>query len=338
MGSLFYFTFLFLLNFNVIGGEEPPPPPSGLPPIPWPKDNPYTIEKAELGKLLYFDTRLSSDGTVSCASCHQVADAFTDHRKFSQGIRGNLGSRNSPTVINTAYQSHYFWDGRAQSLEEQAKGPLANPLEMTAYDTPHKAYEECQNKIKMIPGYCELFKAVFGTDECTVDQMAQAIATFERTVVSGNSPYDRYIAGDQTAMTPEAIHGLSVFKQARCNNCHGGFNFTDGRFLNIGVGMDAKEPDLGRYLVTKKQWDIGAFKTPTLREVALTAPYMHDGSLNTLEEVIDYYDRGGIPNSNLSPMLKPLHLSVEDKKALKSFLEALCGEGWQHFSEPKVFP
>lgn len=318
--------------------EEPPQAPTGLPPIPWPKNNPYTKQKAELGRLLYFDKRLSTDGTVSCASCHQVGAAFADHKNVSQGIHGFSGSRNAPTIINAAYQTHYFWDGRALSLEEQAKGPIGNPREMTAFDTINKAYLECHKQVKAIPGYCQLFKSAFGTDECSIDQIVQAIATFERTVVSGNSPYDRYLAGDRTAMSLEAIQGEQVFKRAGCANCHFGFNFSDGRFLNIGVGMDAKNPDLGRYLVTKNPQDRGAFKIPTLREVSKSYPYMHDGSLKTLEEVIDYYDKGGTPNPNLSPLMKPLHLSAEDKKALKSFLEALCGEGWQHFSAPDKFP
>lgn len=338
MVLLFFYAFMFITSCTLLAGEEPPQPPKGLPPIPWPENNLYTKQKAELGRLLYFDKRLSSDNTVSCATCHRLEEAFADHKKVSRGIHGSLGSRNAPTVINAAYQTHYFWDGRALSLEAQAKGPIANPNEMTAFDNVHKAYQECHKQIKIIPGYCKLFKVAFGSDECTIDQIVQAIATFERTVVSGNSPYDRYIAGERTAMSLEAIRGEQVFKRVGCDNCHAGFNFTDGRFLNIGVGMDAKEPDLGRYLITKNPQDRGAFKIPTLREVALTYPYMHDGSLNTLEEVIDYYDKGGIPNSNLSPLMKPLHLTAEDKKALKSFLEALCGEGWQHFTEPKNFP
>lgn len=331
------FPFFYYISFFVIGlhlyGEEPLQVPAGLPPISWPQDNAYTKQKAELGRLLFFDKRLSSDNTVSCASCHSLDAGFADNRKVSRGIHGNSGSRNAPTVINTAYQTHYFWDGRALSLEEQAKGPIGNPLEMSSFDDPHQAYQLCHKQIKAIPGYCELFRQVFGSDECTIDQIAQAIATFERTLLSGNSPYDRYVAGERTAMSAEAIRGEQVFRGVGCDNCHGGFNFTDGGFSNIGVGMDAENPDLGRYLVTKNPQDRGAFKVPTLREVALTSPYMHDGSLSTLEEVIDYYDKGGIPNDNLSSLMKPLNLSSEDKKALKCFLEALCGEGWKHFSE-----
>lgn len=312
--------------------------PLGLPPIPWPSDNPYSKKKVELGKLLYFDKRLSSNGTVSCASCHSIGDTFADHKMVSTGIYGNKGSRNAQTVINAAYQSRLFWDGRARDLEEQAKGPLANPHEMTAAKDPHEAHQECHQKIKNIAGYRTLFKEVFGSDACTIDQIASAIATFERTILSGNAPYDKFIAGDRTAMTPEAIKGYEVFKAMGCPVCHFGFNFTDNSFQNIGVGMDAPSPDLGRYDVTKNIKDRGAFKVPTLREITKTYPYMHDGSLATLEDVIDYYDKGGTPNPQLHPLMKPLHLTTEEKKELHSFMKALEGEGWQHFKEPKKFP
>lgn len=312
--------------------------PLGLPPIPWPKDNPYSSKKAELGKLLYFDKRLSSNGTISCASCHAINETFADHKAVSDGIYGNKGTRNSQTVINSAYHKHLFWDGRALSLEEQVKGPLSNPKEMTAASSAHQAYIECQNKIRENPGYKVLFKEVFGTDECSVDEIAKAIATFERTVLSGNSPYDRYAAGDRSAMSSEAIQGLKIFNRVGCANCHAGFNFADGRFLNIGVGMNAEKPDLGRYDVTKEEKDRGSFRVPILREIANTYPYMHDGSLKTLEEVIDYYDKGGISNPQLSPLMRPLKLTSEEKYELKLFLESLSGEGWQHFKEPSQFP
>lgn len=312
--------------------------PLGLPPIPWPEDNPYSQKKAELGRLLFFDKRLSSDETVSCASCHGISHAFTDRHALSQGIRGHIGTRHAPTVINSAYLKHYFWDGRAASLEEQAQGPLTNPKEMTEYDDPHIALAVCQKKIHSIAGYRKLCKEAFGSDDCSINDIAKAIATFERTVLSGNSPYDRYMAGDKQALTPEQHHGMLVFKQAKCHFCHNGPNFADGRFLNIGVGMAAKDPDLGRYLITKNEADWGGFKVPTLREVTKNYPYMHDGSIKTLEEVMDYYDKGGTPNRNLHPAVKELHLSDQDKKDLVSFLYALNGEGWQHFKEPTSFP
>lgn len=312
--------------------------PLGLPQIPWPEDNSYSKKKAELGRLLYFDKRVSADGTISCSTCHSIPRAFTDNKPVSEGIHGRLGTRHSPTVINVAYQKLLFWDGRASSLEEQSKGPIANPKEMSLVDNPHEAYQECQERIKSIPGYRILFKEVFGNEECTIEEISKAIATFERTVLSGNSPYDRYRAGDKSAMTQEQIDGYEVFKRTGCSICHAGPNFTDGRFVNIGVGMNAEHPDLGRYEVTKKNSEWGAFKVPTLREVSKTHPYMHDGSLATLEEVIDYYDKGGIPNRNLHPLMRPLELTEPDKKSLLSFMYALSGEGWQHFTEPTQFP
>lgn len=312
--------------------------PLGLPSIPWPKDNPYLSEKAHLGKLLYFDTRLSSDNTISCATCHQIHDAFTDHLPVSFGIDNRKGTRNAPTVINACYQKHFFWDGRASSLEEQATGPLVNPKEMTSAEDVHLAQKDCQNRIRAIEGYRVLFKQVFGNDECTIENIAEAIATFERTILSGNSAYDKYKAGDKTAMTDEQIYGMQVFNKVGCINCHNGPLFSDGRFLNIGVGIDQENPDLGRFLITHEEKDWGAFKVPTLREVEHTYPYMHNGQFKTLEDVIDYYDRGGNPNRNLHPLMRPLHLSDKDKKALINFLKALNGEGWQHFTKPSSYP
>ncbi|MBS4168707.1 cytochrome c peroxidase [Parachlamydia sp. AcF125] len=312
--------------------------PLGLPPLPWPANNPYDKAKAELGRLLYFDKRLSSDGTVSCATCHSIQAAFADHQAVSQGIDGRQGSRNSPTVINSAYHNFLFWDGRADSLEAQCKGPLANRKEMTLAQSPDDAHRECQERIRKIPGYKKLFKSVYGNDDCSIDDIAKAIATFERTILSGNSPYDRYIVNkDKSAMSAEAIHGLTVFKRSGCANCHVEPLFADDRFTNIGIGMDAKEPDLGRYAITHNQADWGAFKIPTLRDVEHTFPYMHDGSLKTLEEVVEYYNQGGIPNSNLHPLMRPLNLSESDKKALVKFLQSLSGEGWQ-IQEPSKFP
>lgn len=331
------FTFLILLVFWQLKADEFKPP-LGLPAIDWPEDNPYTAKKTELGRFLYFDTRLSSNGTISCATCHATSSAFTDHKGVSDGIAGNKGSRNAPTVINSAYFSLLFWDGRASSLEEQAKGPIANPKEMTLSGDVHDAHSQCERRVRAIPGYRALFLEVFGNTECKIDDIAKAIATFERTVLSGNSPFDRYQAGDKKALTEEQIAGYKVYKQAGCDRCHNGPTFSDGRFLNIGVGMDAKDPDLGRYVITKDKKDWGAFKVPGLREVANTYPYMHDGSLKTLEEVIEYYDKGGIPNQNLHPSMRPLHLSAQDKQALVKFLESLSGEGWQHETMPAQFP
>lgn len=314
------------------------PVPLGLPPLPWPKDNPYSAKKAELGKLLYFDKRVSADGTISCASCHGVHRAFADENAIATGIKGRIGTRHSPTVINAAYEKLLFWDGRVSSLEQQAMGPIANYNEMSNSKEAQESYMQCCERINKIPAYRKLFKDAFGLEECTIENLAKAIATFERTVLSGNSPYDRYMAGDKTAMTEEEIQGMNVFKRVGCDNCHFGPNFTDGTFRNIGVGMDLPNPDLGRYVITKDKKDWGAFKVPTLRQVAYTYPYMHDGSHKTLDEVIEYYDKGGIKNENLHPLMRPLNMTAEDKKALKAFMIALSGDGWQHIQEPDCFP
>ena len=308
--------------------------PQGLVPIFWPKDNPYSPAKAELGWLLYFDNRLSVDGTVSCASCHDPKFAFTDGERFSKGIRGQLGGRSAPTVINRAYSLEQFWDGRAKTLEEQAKGPIANPIEMGF------THDACAKCIAGIPGYRQRFKEAFGTQDVTIDHIAKAIATFERTVLSGNSPYDRFKAGDENALTPAQKRGMEIFfsNNARCDSCHEGINFTNGKYANVGIGMDRTMPDLGRYEVTKREEDKGAFKTPTLREIAHTGPYMHDGSLKTLEEVIDHYNKGGIKNQWLHADVRELKLTDEQKKDLVEFLKALSGEGWQHIKAPEQLP
>lgn len=323
--SLLFFSYTF---FTLAATEEFKVP-LGLPPVPFPQDNPYTKQKAELGKRLYFDTCISADDKISCATCHAVDTAFGDPNSLSLGILGRKGTRHAPTVINAAYNKHQFWDGRVKTLEEQAKGPIANTKEMSLFHDSKISFEECQKRVKQNPEYLKLFKDVFGDEEITVDQIVQSIATFERIVLSGNSPYDRFKAGDKTAMSEEQIDGYRIFKKVGCNNCHTEPLFTDGRFLNIGVGMNVENPDLGRYEITKDPKDWGGFKTPTLRESAKSPPYMHDGSEKTLEDVINYYDRGGNPNKNLHPLMKPLHLSDKDKKALKAFIEALNGEGWQ---------
>lgn len=316
-----------------------PKAPLGLPPIPWPADNPYSKEKDELGKLLYFDKRLSTDRTVACASCHAPEFAYTDGKAFSSGIKGQLGGRSAPTVINRAYSTLQFWDGRAASLEEQAKGPIANSVEMTMEKDAAAAHKACVACLKGIPGYVQRFKKAFGTADFDIDHVAKAIATYERTVLSGNAPYDKFENGDQGALNPAQKRGYDVFfKKAACDSCHIGFNFTDGSFANIGIGMDKVSPDLGRYMVTKRDEEKGAFKTPTLREVSRTGPYMHDGRFKTLEEVVDHYDKGGIPNPWLDPRMKKLNLTPQEKKDLVEFMKALNGEGWQHLKPPTKFP
>jgi cytochrome c peroxidase len=301
--------------------SDPPKPPLGLIPVIWPQDNPYTPAKAELGRFLYFDKRLSADGSVSCASCHDPARGFTDCAPVSTGIRGQRGARSAPTVINRAYSLAQFWDGRAATLEDQVKGPIANPIEMG------NTHDAMVMSLRGIAGYGPLFEKAFGTPEITVDRVAQAIATFERTILSGNSRYDRYKAGDKKALSAAQVRGMRVFfDKAECDSCHEGVNFTLNAYANLGVGTDKPEPDVGRYAVTKNPADWGAFKTPTLRDVARTAPYMHDGSLLNLHQVVEFYNKGGIPNKNLDKKIKPLHLSEQQKDDLAAFLEALTGD------------
>jgi cytochrome c peroxidase len=317
------------------GEPEPPKPPLGLPDVYWPEDNPYSPERVELGWLLYFDKRLSADHTVSCASCHSPAHGFTDGAAVSTGIKGQKGGRSAPTVINRAYSTSQFWDGRAFSLEEQAKGPIANPIEMTSHPDAAAAHKACIDCLRGIPGYVQRIEKAFKTKDFTIDHVAQAIATFERTVLSGNAPYDKYKAGDKKALSEAQVRGMNVFfNKTACDACHIGFNFTDGSYMNIGIGMDKPNPDLGRYNVSKKEEDKGAFKTPTLREIEHTAPYMHDGSLKTLEEVVEHYDKGGIKNSWLAQRMKPLNLTKQDKSDVVAFLKALSGEGWRHIKAP----
>jgi cytochrome c peroxidase len=295
-----------------------------------PENNPITAAKVELGKLLYFDPRLSTDHTISCASCHDPARGFTDQKPFSAGVAGKLGGRNSPTVINTAFNLFQFWDGRAPSLEEQAKGPIANPVEMA------NSLEICTQSIAEIKGYAPYFEKAFGDSTISIDRIAMAIASYERTVLSGNSKWDKFTNGDKTALSESEQRGLALFEgKALCTRCHVGFNLTDGLFHNLGVGMSKPEPDLGRYVVTKKDEDKGAFKTPTLRDLQRTAPYMHDGSVPTLEAVIDLYDRGGEKNPWLDVKMEPLKLTAEEKKDLLAFLMALEGD-WKPEPPPAL--
>ena len=313
-------------------GSRPPREPLGLQPITWPTDNLYSPAKAQLGRLLYFDKRLSADGTVACASCHDPKFAFTDGAAVSTGIKGQKGGRSAPTIINRAWSLAQFWDGRASTLEAQALGPMENPIEM---GSTHTAVVD---QVRGIQGYRPLFTVAFGDEAITIDRVSKAITTFERTVMSGNSPYDRWKAGQRSAMPPPAVRGYHVFLQAQCDACHEGANFTSNMYANIGIGIDKAEPDLGRYEVTRDPADWGVFKTPTLREVEHTAPYMHDGSLKTLEEVVDYYDKGGTPNRNLDPHIKPRHLTGRQKADLVAFLKALSGSGWQNIVAPASFP
>jgi cytochrome c peroxidase len=313
--------------------------------------NPMTRAKIELGRQLYFDPRLCGDATVSCASCHSPDEGFGRHTQFGVGINGQQGGRNSPISYNRILSSTQFWDGRAASLEEQAKGPIANPIEMG------NTHEKCVATIQDIPGYKIQFERIFGPSSVNIDTIAAAIATFERALVTGPAPYDyneqvrafqkldldalkdddpelyaeyekKVAAAKEHPMSESALRGRELFfsEKANCTTCHAGANFTDEKYHNLGVGMDKEKPDLGRYEITKDEKDKGAFKTPTIRNVVHSAPYMHDGSQKTLEEVVEWYAKGGHPNPHLSDKIKKLNLTTQDKADLVEFMKACTGE------------
>ncbi|MBL8214833.1 MAG: c-type cytochrome [Bryobacterales bacterium] len=304
--------------------------PLGLPPLPMPADNPPTAETIALGKALFFDKKVSVDNTLACSNCHDPRFGFADPNRFSTGFSGKKGGRNAPTVINAAYSPLQFWDGRAPTLEEQAAGPIANPVEM---NHPHDA---CSEKLQKDQGYQAMFEKAFGPGPVTMDKVKKAVAAYERTLLSGNSPFDRYqYGGDTKALSPAAIRGLAIFQDAKRGNCAVCHTieekyalFTDGKFHNIGVGLNAEGEltDLGRYAETKNDADKGAFKTPTLRNIAQTAPYMHDGSQKTLRDVVDFYVGGGSSNPHLDKEIKELKLSGAERADLVAFLESLTGE------------
>ena len=289
--------------------------------VPIPSSNLNYTAKIELGKQLYFDGRLSKNNAISCAFCHNPGTGFADPRQTSIGVGGGVGGRQSPTVYNTGLNHVQFWDGRARSLEEQAIGPIHNPVEMA------ETHEHVVAKLGKIKGYQQQFRAVFGTD-VNLQGIAEAIAAYERTVLSTNSAFDKYVLGAQKAMDEAAVRGLALFKgKARCILCHNGPNFTDNQFHNLGVPqVGPMKEDLGRFAVSRAEKDRGAFNTPTLRSITETAPYMHDGAFKTLEEVVEFMDQGGGSNPNLSPLVKPLNLTAEEKSDLVAFLKALAGE------------
>jgi cytochrome c peroxidase len=316
--------------------------------------NPMTRAKIELGRQLYFDKRLSADSTVSCADCHHPDEGYARHTQFGIGIDDQMGGRNSPVSYNRIVSGPQFWDGRADSLEAQAVGPIANPIEMG------NTHEQAVETVRGIEGYRLQFASVFPEEGVTIDTIGKAIATFERAIVTGPSPYDhyeivrsmqqqlsqeeiqdleeedpelyaRYTSASQASagMSESAKRGRELFFSDRvgCTACHAGANFTDEKYHNLGVGMDKPEAewDLGRYVITKDDKDRGAFKTPTVRNVALTAPYMHDGSQKTLEEVVEWYNKGGHPNPYLSDKVKKLDLNEQEKADLVEFMKALTG-------------
>lgn len=307
--------------------------PPGMPPVPWPDDNPYSPARVALGKILFFDGRLSANNMVSCAFCHEPSHAFAGNTALSIGVNGKREARRTPTLVNRAWGKSQFWDGRAASLEAQVIVPITNPDEMGM--TPDGVVQ----KLRAIKGYAPLFAAAFGDSSITFDRITKALASFERTITSGASAYDRYVAGDKNALSKVQKDGLDFFnKKGECAECHNGPNFSNEKFANIGVGMDRPNPDLGRFNVTRKHGDIGRFKTPTLRDLAVRAPYMHDGSVTTLSKVLDVYAKGGEPNPHLDTRLAPFYLDDETRRDLLAFLDSLNGKGWQSISPPASFP
>lgn len=317
-------------------------------------ENPLTLAKIELGRQLYFDPRLSSDVTVSCASCHDPDEGYARQTQFGVGVDGQEGGRNSPVSYNRILSDKQFWDGRAESLEAQAVGPIANPIEMG------NTHDACVVCLKGIEGYRLQFESIFGDEGVTIDNVGRALASFERVIVTGASPFDyaenakrfadlsdeelaeiktddpEFYAEIEQAkkdaeahpMSESAQRGWALFfdeQKTDCKACHAGANFTDEQYHNLGVGMDADDPDLGRFTESKDEKHRGAFKTPTLRNVEFSAPYMHDGSQQTLEEVVEWYAKGGHPNPHLSDKIKKLDLTDQDKADLVAFMKALTG-------------
>jgi cytochrome c peroxidase len=332
-------------------------PPSGIDPVAWasvyvPAGNELTADRIALGRKLYFDTRLSKDGTLACATCHDVSRGFTDHRSVSEGIGDHLGKRSAPTTMNAALMQTQFWDGRAPSLEEQAKLPILNPIEMG-----HPDAASAMAAVNTDPAYVGLFQKAYGRAP-NYDDLGRAIASFERTLIFLDAPFDRFAAGDSRAISAAAQRGLDLFNgKARCVSCHmiNSSNplGTDNLFHNIGVSartqnfealagkalgvlkensdtgaldklaIETDMSELGRFLVTKKRGDVGAFKTEQLRNVGLTAPYMHDGSLKTLWDVMDHYNKGGETNAYLDGGIEPLNLSESEINDVVAFLFTL---------------
>lgn len=338
-----------LANGDAVSAPKPTPPPAQTPVLPRdtlpatidiqhipaglskrrriPKDSPLTEERVALGRRLFFDGRLSGNGKVSCASCHQPNHGFASPDARAVGINGQMGTRNAPSLLNRAYGESFFWDGRAKSLEEQALKPIASKHELGS------SVKDVIARLTADPQYVKEFRTAFGKPEdggeaVTAANLAKALGSFQRTLLLGDSPIDRFRGGDVTALTDDERQGLWLFEsKARCWKCHSGNDFTDEKFHNTGVSWGGEPPDLGRFVVTGKVPDVGKFKTPTLRGVALTAPYMHDGSVKTLREVVEFYNRGGQPNPNLDRDMQPLKLSKREVLQLVAFLQALSRTG-----------
>ncbi|HYF03822.1 MAG TPA: cytochrome c peroxidase [Patescibacteria group bacterium] len=310
---------------DTTGPDKPKPVveiPHGFPPIETPGDNPITEAKFQLGRYLFYDTRLSADNSVSCASCHKQEAAFADAGKMvSRGVGNEAGFRNSPGLSNSAYVSPLFWDGRAHTIEAQALAAMMSPAEMYADTTAITA------RLKADENYQTRFKNVFKSEPNTGDAV-KAIATFVRALVSGESRFDTFKKGNTSVFSESEKRGHDLFfsERTRCGSCHEGFNFTDNKFHS--VGLHTHYADRGRYDVTKLGVDIGRFKTPSLRNVGLTAPYMNDGLLPTLESVVRHYNMGGKPFINKDTLIQPLNLTAQEQADLVAFLKTLTDENF----------
>jgi len=306
--------------------------PAGFPAFVAPDDNAPTADRIALGRLLFYDERLSRTQQISCSSCHVQAHAFADPNRVSSGVDGHTGTRNAPALVNLAWGSSFFWHGGASSLEVQAVGPIKNPLEMDM------SLEEVAQRLSQDATLTKDFETAYD-DGPSESSITRAIASFVRSLVSGNSAYDRYLQGDASALSDAAIRGEGLFngERAQCFHCHTGFNFTNNGFRNDG--SDANDPDEGRQEITLKASDFGKFKVPTLRNVAVSAPYMHDGALATLDDVIDSYVAGGRGHHNTDPTIVPLDLTQSDKADLRAFLESLTDDDFltnPDFADPEA--
>ena len=300
--------------------------PAGLDRLPsFPQDNAPTKERLELGRRLFFDRLLSVDQTKACADCHQPAQGFANHERTPTGVGGVAGRRNAPTLLNAVYSTTLFWDGRVDSLESQALEPIENEAEMA------NSVDEVLRRLEAHDQYPALFAAAY-PDGLSRENLARAIACFERSLLSGASKIDRFQTAQESDLTQAQRQGLWIFEsKGGCWKCHSGKNYTDQDFHNTGVSWGTEPLDLGRFEKTGVEADRGRFRTPTLRDVARTAPYMHDGSMANLIEVVEFYDRGGNSNPHLDPKLKPLNLTDKEKQDLVAFLEALNGQYyWDH--------
>ena len=322
--------------------------------VPIPKSNPQTPAKVELGRKLFFDRRLSGDGTTNCGTCHDPQQGYSDGLEISLNYPTTRNWRNSPTLINVGFQKFLFHDGRATSLEDQALFPMMSAYEM------NQNLDFLEEEIRAVPEYVVEFTNVFGDDDITRERIAMAIAAFERTIVSGDAPLDRFLRGDRKALSPEALKGYEVFTgKGKCTECHFGVNLADDRFHALNVQENPehlKDPriaatrrfvakvyhfadfrtlaeDPGRFLITREQKDWKAFRTPTLREIAATAPYMHNGIFATLDDVIDFFSAGGGKGNTV---LKPMQFTVEEKRHLKIFLEQGLTGAPMAFTYPKI--